>query len=110
MTSVIELQPTVTTPVPDRALGQVTDPARDQRPVPTHLTLAVVCALVCIGTPAIAAVICAGNVRTRLALGDLEGARRASRKTVWLCCASAMMTMSYVLVIALGAHPYSQVH
>ena len=110
MTSVIELQPTVTTPVPDRALGQVTDPARDQRPVPTHLTLAVVCALVCIGTPAIAAVICAGNVRTRLALGDLEGARRASRTTLWLCCASVLITMSYVVVIVLGADGYSRVH
>jgi hypothetical protein len=104
MTTVIELQPTAA------SRERATDLAPDLRAVPTHQTLAVVCALLCLGTPAIAAVVCAGHVRTRLALGDLEGARRASRKTVWLCCASAMMTMSYVLVIALGAHPYSQVH
>jgi len=110
MSTVIEIRPTVTIPVPDRPQGPVHDPAQHQRAVPTHQTLAVVCALLCIGTPAIAAVICAGHVRTRLALGDIEGARRASRKTLWLCCASAMMTMSYVLVIVLGADGYSQVH
>ena len=104
MTSVIEFQPTAAT------RERASDLTPDLRAVPTHQTLAVVCALLCIGTPAIAAVISAGNVRTRLALGDLEGARRASRKTLWLCCASAMMTMSYVLVIVLGADGYSQVH
>jgi len=104
MTSVIEFQPTAAT------RERASDLTPDLRAVPTHQTLAVVCALLCIGTPAIAAVISASNVRTRLALGDLEGARRASRKTLWLCCASAMMTMFYVLVIVLGADGYSQVH
>ena len=90
-----------------RTRGQI---GSDQRAVATHQTFAVVCALLCLGTPAIAAVVCAGHVRTRLALGDLEGARRASRKTLRLCCASVMMTMFYVLVIVLGAAPYSNVH
>ena len=104
MTTVIELQPTATT------RERANDLAPDLRAVPSHRTLAVVCALLCVGTPAIAAVICAGHVRTRLALGDLEGARRASRAALWLCCASAMITMFYLLVIVLGAHGYSQVH
>ena len=76
----------------------------------THQTLAVVCALVCFGPPAIAAVVHAGNVRTRLALGDLEGARRASRKTQRLCWASAVVIIAYLLVVVLGAGGYSEVH
>ena len=110
MTTVIELQPTATAPTRELSHEGAHDLAPDLRAVPTHQTLAVVCALLCLGTPAIAAVIYAGHVRTRLALGDLEGARRASRAVLWLCCASAMMTMCYVLVIALGAAPYSDVH
>lgn len=110
MTSVIELQPTIIAAPREQPPERAHDLAQALRAVPTHQTLAVVCALLCIGTPAIAAVVCAGNVRTRLALGDLEGARRASRKTLWLCCASAMMTMFYVLVMALGADGYSAVH
>jgi hypothetical protein len=104
MTTVIELQPTAA------SRERATDLAPDLRAVPTHQTLAVVCALLCLGTPAIAAVVCAGHVRTRLALGDLEGARRASRTTLWLCCASVLITMSYVVVIVLGADGYSRVH
>ena len=82
----------------------------DLRAVPSHQTLAVVCALVFFGPLGIAAVVSAGHVRTRLALGDLAGARRASRRTLWLCCWSAAATVFFVLVIALGAGSYSDVH
>ena len=44
--------------------------------VRSHLAAAVVCTVVCFAPLGVAAVVCAGNVRTRLALGDLEGARR----------------------------------
>jgi hypothetical protein len=110
MTTVIELQPTATAATRELSHEPAHDLAPDLRAVSTHQTLAVVCALMCIGTPAIAAVIYAGHVRTRLALGDLEGARRASRAALWLCCTSVLMSMSYVLVIALNAKGYSQVH
>jgi Interferon-induced transmembrane protein len=113
MTSVVEIQPTVTAPAhgqahdrADRARRQ----AQDLRPVPTHQALAVVCALVCFAPLGIAAVVSAGNVRTRLALGDLDGARRASRTALRLCCASAMVTLFFLIVIVVGAGSYSDVH
>ena len=61
-------------------------------------------------TMGIAAVVNAGNVRTRLALGDLEGARRASRIAARLCWASALVTMVCLLVVILGADGYSAVN
>ncbi len=90
MTSIID-QPTA-----------VAAPASEQtpvmRPVQTHQVAAVVCALVCFAPIGIAAVVWAGNVRTRLALGDVEGARVASRRALRLCCASAMMQVIFLLV------------
>ena len=106
MSTVIEIQPTVTVAAHERAAHR----AQDVTVVPTHQTLAVVCALVFFGPVGIAAVIQAGHVRTRLALGDLEGARRASRNTLRLCWASAMSSVFFVLVLALCADGYSRVH
>src|SRR4029453_12322448 len=54
---------------------------------------AVVCTLVCFAPLGIAAVVYAGNVRTRLALGDIEGARRASRMGHRLWWAGAAVKM-----------------
>ncbi len=91
-----------------------TSPTRTRAPelgrVPSHLAAAVVCALVCFAPLGVAAVVYAGNVRTRLALGDVEGARRASRMAKRLCWASAAMTMGFLLVIVVGAGSYSDVH
>lgn len=78
--------------------------------VRSHLAAAVVCALVCFAPLGVAAVVYAGNVRTRLALGDVEGARRASRKAMWLSWASAGVTVGLLLVVVLGAGSYSDVH
>ena len=78
--------------------------------VRSHLAAAVVCALVCFAPLGVAAVVYAGNVRTRLALGDVEGARRASRMAKRLCWASAAVTMCFLLVIVVGAGGYSDVH
>jgi hypothetical protein len=72
--------------------------------------MAVVCALVCFTPLGIAAVVYAGNVRTRVALGDLEGARHASRMATWLCWASVLVTLVCVLVVVLGAGSYSEIH
>ena len=89
----------------------VNAPAHDQAPVRhsvrSYQALAVVCAMVCFRPLGVAAVVSAGNVRARLALGDLEGARRASRTALGLCCASAMATMFFLLVIVVGAGSYS---
>jgi len=110
MTSVIELQPTATAATRERSHDLAPDRAQDLRAVPTHQTLAVVCALVFFGPVGIAAVVQAGHVSTRLALGDLEGACRASRNTLRLCWASAMSSVFFVVVIALCADGYSSVH
>ena len=106
MSTLLEIQPTATAVTRERSH----DLAQDQRAVPTHQTLAVVCALVFFAPFGIAAVVQAGHVRTRLALGDLEGARRASRKALLLCCASAMASIFFVAVLALCADGYSRVH
>jgi hypothetical protein len=91
-----------------------TSPSRTQAPelsrVRSHLAVAVACALLCFAPLGVAAVVYAGNVRTRLALGDVEGARRASRMAKRLCWASAAMTLVFLLVIVVGAGGYSTVH
>ncbi|MGH3463873.1 MAG: CD225/dispanin family protein [Kribbellaceae bacterium] len=84
--------------------------APDLYRVRSHLAAAVVCALVCFAPLGIAAVVYAGNVRTRLALGDVEGARHASRMAKRLCWASATVTMGFLLVIVVGAGGYSDIH
>ena len=78
--------------------------------VRSHLAAAVVCTLVCFAPRGVAAVVCAGNVRTRLALGDIEGARRASRMAKRLCWASAAVSIAFLLVIVVGAGGYSDIH
>jgi len=93
---------------------QTRSPARTTRTqddrVRSHLALAVVCTLVCFAPLGVAAVVSAGNVRTRVALGDFEGARRASRTTLWLCCASIATTLFFLAVIVVGASGYSDTH
>lgn len=80
------------------------------RPVRSHLAAAVVCTLVCFAPLGVAAVVCAGNVRTQLALGDVEGALHASRMAKWLCWASAAVTVGFLVVVVVGAGSYSDVH
>lgn len=71
--------------------------------VRSHLVAAVVCTLVCFAPTGVAAVVCAGNVRTRLAAGDVEGARRASRTALRLVRVSLAVTAGFLLVIVVGA-------
>jgi hypothetical protein len=89
-------------------------PTRTRAPeldrVRSHLAVAVVCTLVCFAPLGVAAVVYAGNVRTRLALGDVEGARQASRTAKRLCWASAAVTLGFLLMIVVGAGGYSDVH
>ena len=91
-----------------------TSPSRNGAPeqdrVRSHLVAAVVCTLVCFAPLGVAAVVFAGNVRTRLALGDVEGARHAARMAKRLCWASAAVTMAFLLVIVVGAGGYSDIH
>src|SRR5258707_2128143 len=77
-------------------------PAQDER-VRSHLAAAVVCTLVCFAPTGVAAVVAAGNVRTRLALGDLDGARRASATARGLCWVSVSVTLGFLLMIVVGA-------
>jgi hypothetical protein len=98
------VEPRTAAPPPSRTRAPETDQVR------SHLAAAVVCALVCFAPLGVAAVVYAGNVRTRLALGDVEGARRASRMAKRLCWASAAMTMGFLLLIVVGAGGYSDIH
>ena len=82
----------------------------DPHPVRTHQVAAVLCALFCFAPLGVAAVVHAGHVRTRLAIGDLEGARRSSRTTARLCWASVFVTVGCVLVLVICAGPYSETH
>jgi len=83
--------------------------ARDDQ-VRCHLVPAVVCTLVCFAPLGVAAVVCAGTVRTRLALGDVDGALRASRKAKWLCWASLATTLAFLLLVVVSSAGYSDVH
>jgi hypothetical protein len=94
--------------VPQRTTA--TQQAQQARRVPTHLVAAVAVTLLCFAPTGVAAVVCAGNVRTRLALGDLDGARRASRAALALVWASALMSAMFLLVVVVGASGYSQTH
>jgi interferon-induced transmembrane protein len=78
--------------------------------VRSHLALAVACTLVCFAPLGVAAVVQAGNARTRIALGDVAGARRASRIALWLCCASVVTTLGFLAVIVIGSSDYSDAH
>ena len=78
--------------------------------VRSHLVAAVLVTLFCFAPTGVAAVVFAGIVRTRLALGDVEGARKASamaRRLVW---ASVAMTVTFLLVVVVGANGYSDTH
>ena len=78
--------------------------------VRSHLVAAVLVTLFCFAPTGVAAVVWAGNVRTRLALGDVEGARRASataRRLVWV---SVAVTVTFLLVVVVGANGYSDTH
>ena len=110
MSTILETQSPAPVVSRDPAADRVDVLAPDLRAVPTHRTLAVVCALVCFAPLGVAAVVQAGHVETRLALGDLDGARRASRAASGLCWASVMASVFFVAVIAVCAYPYSRVH
>jgi len=78
--------------------------------VRSHLVAAVLVTLFCFAPTGVAAVVWAGNVRTRLALGDVEGAQRASTVARRLCLVSVALTLGFLLVIVVGAQDYSDTH
>jgi uncharacterized membrane protein len=78
--------------------------------VRSHLVAAVLVTLFCFAPTGVAAVVWAGNVRTRLAQGDVEGARRASTVVRRLCWVSVAITLGFLLVIVVGAQGYSDTH
>jgi hypothetical protein len=78
--------------------------------VRSHLAAAVLVTLFCFAPTGVAAVVWAGHVRTRLALGDVEGARRASSVACRLCWVSVALTLGFLLVVVVGAQGYSDTH
>jgi len=83
---------------------------RDPRPIRTHLLAAVLCALICFPPLGVAALVHAAGASTRLALGDLDGARRSAHTAARLCWASGLVQLGFLLVIVIGAGTYGEVH
>ena len=103
---------TTKTTLEPRTTAPTSAPTRTRAPrsVRTHQVAAVLCALFCFAPLGVAAVVHAGQVRTRLAIGDLDGARRSSRTTARLCWGSVLVTVGCVLVLVICAGPYSETH
>lgn len=78
--------------------------------VATYLVAAVLSTVFCFVPTGVAAVIYAGQVKALLALGDVAAARRASRMARRLCWVSLSVTLTFVLVIVVGADGYSSSH
>jgi hypothetical protein len=88
-----------------RTSAPVTGGTEQSQPVQvrSHLVAAVAVTLLCFAPTGVAAVVYAGNVRTRLASGDVAGARRASATALRLCWVSVSVTLGFLLMIVLGA-------
>ena len=80
---------------------------RDPLPVPTHLVAAVLATVFCFVPTGVAAVIYAARVSALLAGGDVEAARRASHTAKRLCWVSLSVTVTFLMIIVVGADGYS---
>jgi hypothetical protein len=78
--------------------------------VSTHMVAAVLATVFCFVPTGVAAVVYAGQVRMLLAVGDVAGARRASRMAKRLCWVSLSVTLTFLMVIVVGADGYSSSH
>ena len=73
----------------------------------SYLVPAVLCTLFGFMPLGLAAVVYAGRVKTLLAYGDAEAAKRAATTAKRLCWASVAMTLLFLLIIVVGASGYS---
>jgi hypothetical protein len=101
----------------DRRSNRQPDPRPDRQPVVgadervrDYLAAAIVCTLVCFAPTGVAAVVFAGQARTLAAAGDLGGARRAAAIAKRLCLASVAVTVSFLVIVVVGADGYSSTH
>lgn len=78
--------------------------------VPTYMVAAVLSTVFCFVPTGVAAVIYAGQVRTLLALGQVAAARQASRMAKRLCWVSMSVTLTFLMVIIVGADGYNAGH
>ena len=82
----------------------------DDAVVPSYMVAAVLSTVFCFVPTGVAAVIYAGQVKTLLALGDVAAAQRASRTAKRLCWVSLSVTLTFLMVIVVGADGYSASH
>ena len=69
-------------------------------PVSTYFVWAIVMTIICCTIPGIVAIIFSSQVSTRYAVGDLEGARRASRNAeIWIIVSFVLGVISSVLYL-----------
>jgi hypothetical protein len=94
---------TPTTRLPQQRVGE-------QQAVRDHMVAAVLCTVFCFAPTGVAAVVFAGQARMLRAVGDLAGARRAARMAKRLCLASLAVSLTFLLVIVVGADGYSSTH
>lgn len=75
------------------------EPVREPMPS-TYLVWAIVMTIICCTIPGIVAIVFSSQVSTRYAVGDLEGARRASRNAeIWIIVSFVLGVISAVLYL-----------
>ncbi len=80
--------------------GQAAQPAAQTPQVPTYLVQAIICTLLCCVPFGIVAIVFASQVNTKLAAGDLEGAKAASQKAKMWCWVSFGVGIVFMLIWA----------
>jgi len=88
-------------------IKQAPIPSQFQEDVPNHLALAILVTIFCCLPFGIPAIVFASQVNSKLAAGDVEGAKYSSRKAKnWciasICCVLAIFLI-YVLAFVIGA-------
>lgn len=79
--------------------GGFKEPAREPMPS-TYFAWAVVMTIICCTIPGIVAIVFSSQVSTRYAVGDIEGARRASRNAeIWIIVSFVLGVVSAVLYL-----------
>lgn len=85
--------PVVAPPIPEvPQQPQYVQPQYAQQPLPkrppTNMAWAIICTIMCCTIPGIVAIVYATKVSRRYAMGDYEGAERASETGAWWCIGS----------------------
>lgn len=80
------------------------DGRRSQNPVPSYLAQSILCTMCCCLPLGIPAIVFSSQVNPRLQAGDIEGARKASRRAkLWLWWALGTGLLANLLLVIMQA-------